>query len=176
MAEKEGIKKKKLSAGENYPRSFHLFLCAPLCRALCTIQATWTVWRYMSCPAPLYKKAGAGVIGVGGWTLFIAFSSCLVLAHCFCHAHLHLLVVSHPSPLFFLSSFSSSPLCFLSGTLPVRLYEYRRVSFKSKDVGAVGQARGAADTPLPHPEQLLNLRNRIISAKVAALFHSQEPR
>lgn len=27
------------------------------------------------------------------------------------------------------------------------------------------KARGAADTPLPHPEQLLNLRNRIISAK-----------
>lgn len=39
---------------------------------------------------------------------------------------------------------------------------------------AVGQARKAADTPLPDPEQLLNLRNRIISAKVAALFHSQE--
>lgn len=35
-------------------------------------------------------------------------------------------------------------------------------------------ARGAADTPLPHPEQLLNLHNRIISAKVAAFFRSQE--
>lgn len=34
--------------------------------------------------------------------------------------------------------------------------------------------RRAADTPLPHPEQLLSLRNGIISAKVAALFHSQE--
>lgn len=31
-----------------------------------------------------------------------------------------------------------------------------------------------SDTPLPHPEQLLNLRNRIIPAKVAALFYSQE--
>lgn len=41
-------------------------------------------------------------------------------------------------------------------------------------MGAVGLARGAADTPLPHPEQLLNLRNRIISAKVAAFFRSQE--
>lgn len=30
-----------------------------------------------------------------------------------------------------------------------------------------------SDTPLPHPEQLLNLRNRIISAKVAALFYCQ---
>ncbi len=39
-----------------------------------------------------------------GWTLFIAFSSCLVLAHCFCHAHLHLPVVSYPSPPFFSSS------------------------------------------------------------------------
>lgn len=109
-----------------------------------------------------------------GWTLFIAFSSCLVLAHCFCHAHLHLPVVSYPSPLFSLRLLSSSPLCFLSEPLPVRFYEYRRVSFKSKDMGAVGQARRAADTPLPHPEQLLKLRNRIISAKVAALFHSQE--
>lgn len=67
----------------------------------------------------------------------------------------------------------SSPR-FVSGPLPVRFYEYCRVSFKSKDIEAVGQARKAADTSLPHPEQLLNLRNRIISAKVAALFHSQE--
>lgn len=41
-------------------------------------------------------------------------------------------------------------------------------------MGAVGLGRGAAATPLPHPEQLLILRNRIISAKVAALFRSQE--
>lgn len=41
-------------------------------------------------------------------------------------------------------------------------------------MGAVGLARGAVDAPLPHPEQLLNLRKRIISAKVAALFRSQE--
>lgn len=41
-------------------------------------------------------------------------------------------------------------------------------------MGAVGLGRRAAATPLPHPEQLLILRNRIISAKVAALFHSQE--
>ncbi len=71
----------------------------------------------------------------------------------------------------------SSPLLsffFLSGTLPVSLYEYSRVSFKSKDMGAVGRARGAADTPLPHPRQLLNLCNRIISAKVAALFVKKE--
>lgn len=159
----------------------------PLSRALCTIQAifraTWTIWRYMSCPALLTKK---GDRWVEGWTLFIAFSSCLVLAHCFCHAHLHLPVVSYPLPpslfsssFLFLSSFflfspPLPPLSLLFSVSPVSFYEYRGVSFKSKDMGAVGQAGGAADTPLPHPEQLLNLRNRIISAKVAALFHSQE--
>lgn len=41
-------------------------------------------------------------------------------------------------------------------------------------MGAVGLRRRAAATPLPHPEQLLILCNRIISAKVAALFRSQE--
>lgn len=38
----------------------------------------------------------------------------------------------------------------------------------------MGLGRGAATTPLPHPEQLLILRNRIISAKVATLFGSHE--
>lgn len=130
------------------------------------------------CRAQHCLKTG---VGVESLTLFIAFSSCLVLAHCFCHAHLHLPVISYPSPFFYISFtpllssiFLSSLLCFLRRHLPVRFYEYRRVSFKSKDMGAVGQARKAADTPLPDPEQLLNLRNRIISAKVAALFHSQE--
>lgn len=33
----------------------------------------------------------------------------------------------------------------------------------------MGRARRAADTPLPHPEQLLILRKRIIFAKVAAV-------
>lgn len=109
---------------------------------------------------------------VEGCTLFIAFSSCLVLAQCFCHAHLHLPVVSHPSPLFFLSS----PLLFSKRQLsPVRLHEYRIVSFKSKDMGAVGQAKRSSGHFSPtHPDQLLSVRNRIISAKVAVLFHSQE--
>lgn len=63
---------------------------------------------------------------------------------------------------------------FPSRTVRVSLYECCRVSLKSTDDGSCGPGRGAADTPLPHPEQLLILRNRIISAKVAALFRSRE--
>lgn len=80
-------------------------------------------------------------------------------------------VLFHPFPSF---SLSILPYLFPSGTVRVGLYECCRVSLKSTDMGAVGLGRGAVAAPLPHPAQLLILRNRIISAKVAALFRSQE--
>lgn len=101
--------------------------------------------------------------------VFIAISPCLVLAHCFCLAHLPL-----ASPFSLIPSPSLPPYFFPSRTVPVSLCEYCGVSLKSTDMGAVGLGRRAAATPLPHPEQLLILRNRIISAKVAALFRSWE--
>lgn len=114
------------------------------------------------------------------YSIFILLGSGSLLLSCSSQSPCHLIFICHflfsffySSPLL-CSSLLSSLLCFLSGPLPFRFYEHCRVSFKSKDIEAVGQARRAADTPLPHPEQLLNLHNRIISAKVAALFHSQE--
>lgn len=127
--EKESRKKRRALAG-NYLYSFHLFLCIP---AACTlwlhtftygnkIQKKFTglfapCWPFSEplgqsgsiCRAQHCLKTG---VGVESLTLFIAFSSCLVLAHCFCHAHLHLPVVSYPSPFFFYISFTpllSSP-------------------------------------------------------------------
>lgn len=104
-----------------------------------------------------------------GGAVFIPISPCLVLAHCFCLAHLPLV-----SPFSLIPSTSLPPYFFPSRTVPVSLCEYCGVSLKSTDMGAVGLGRRAAATPLPHPEQLLILRNRIISAKVTALFHSRE--
>lgn len=97
-------------------------------------------------------------------------SFCLVLAHCFCPARLRFGLVS-PFPLL---PPQSSLIFFPGRTVRVSLYECCRVSLKSTDDGSCGPGRGAADTPLPHPEQLLILRNRIISAKVAVLFRSRE--
>lgn len=121
----------------------------------------------MSCPALLKKKKRKRKGRAEGWTLFIAFSSCLVLAHCF-------LSCSSPSPCRltsippFLSSSSpspspplfSKPSSSLSGCMNTAEFHLNPRTWE-----LWAKARGAADTPLPHPEQLLNLRNRIISAK-----------
>lgn len=122
--------------------------------------------KFQSC---LRKHVVRKEYGFGGG-VFIAISPCLVLAHCFCLAHLPLVspfsLIPSPSP--------PPPYFFPSRTVPVSLCEYCGVSLKSTDMGAVGLGRRATATPLPHPEQLLILCNRIISAKAAALFRSRE--
>lgn len=104
-----------------------------------------------------------------GWTLFIAFSSCLVLAHCFlsCSSPSPCRLTSIPPfPLLSSPSPSPSPPLFskpsssLSGCMNTAEFHLNPRTWE-----LWAKARGAADTPLPHPEQLLNLRNRIISAK-----------
>lgn len=123
----------------------------------------------MSCPALLKKKKKKRKGRAEGWTLFIAFSSCLVLAHCFlsCSSPSPCRLTSIPPfPLLSSPSPSPSPPLFskpsssLSGCMNTAEFHLNPRTWE-----LWAKARGAADTPLPHPEQLLNLRNRIISAK-----------
>lgn len=146
--------------------------CVPLCRSLSpyrpfpeTLGQSGDTCHALRC----LKKGrvyGRGVYSF--YSIFILLGSGSMLLSC-----------SSPSPCRLTSIppfFLSSPLLFSKRQLsPVRLHEYRIVSFKSKDMGAVGQAKRSSGHFSPtHPDQLLSVRNRIISAKVAVLFHSQE--
>lgn len=137
------------------------YICLSAFQGLCThiFRATCRIWRNM--------------LGVNDTVLGDLYNSFLLLG-----SSSLILSCSSPSPscLTLPPYFpSQSPLIFFpSRTVPDSLYEYCRVSLKSTDMGAVGLRRRATATPLPHPEQLLILCNRIISAKVAALFRSQD--
>lgn len=106
-----------------YPCSLH-FLTAHLYlweqdtkeiyRALCTMQAilwaTWTIWKYMSCPA-LLKNGGGGGEFDSFYSIFILLGSGSLLLSCSSPSPCHLISI----PLFFYISFT--PL--LSSSLPL---------------------------------------------------------
>lgn len=87
--------------------------------------------------------------------------SCWVLAHCFCR------LTSFPL-LLLRSPLSSQRTLSTSGSANAAEFHLNPRTWALR-----AKQEEQSDTPLPHPEQLLNLRNRIISAKVAALFYCQ---
>lgn len=88
-----------------------------------------------------------------GSLLFVMLISISLSSHI--HPPSPLLSSSSPSPPLF-----SKPSSSLSGCMNTAEFHLNPRTWE-----LWAKARGAADTPLPHPEQLLNLRNRIISAK-----------
>ena len=98
-------------------------------RPLCTARAARTIWRYTTC---LENKKGEED-GSGGmnsfYSIFILLGSGSLLLSCSSPSPCRL--TSIPSSLF--PSSPSSLLCFPSGPLPVRFYEYRIFSFFFKN-------------------------------------------
>lgn len=163
------IKRKRgenTSAVDNYLCSFHIFVCRPFGVFAPIFRVACRIWRNILCVKNSFFWGGGGG-WVGGYNNFLLLGSGSLLLSCSFPSPSCLTLSPHFPP-------SIPPYFFPSRTVRVSLYECCRVSLKSTDMGAVGLGRGAAATPLPHPEQLLILRNRIISAKVAALFRSQE--
>lgn len=146
------MKKIKGKKAPQQARAIHtasIYSCVPLQPAHCdctpSLMGTW-LWKFRGLFAPrrLFSKPLGQSVGTccaqHCFKKWLGGLSCWVLAHCFCRAHFHLLVVSHPFP-FFCSALLSS--AFGADPLHVWFRECRRVSFKSKDMRALGQARGA---------------------------------
>lgn len=137
-----------------------------------------TLWKFRGLFAPrrLFSKPLGQSVGtccaqhcfkkwLGGWRGFIPLGSGSLLLSC-----------SFPSP----CRLTSFPLLLLSSPLlseptlsPSGSVNAAEFHLNPRTWELWAKQEEQSDTPLPHPEQLLNLRNRIISAKVAALFYCQ---
>lgn len=147
------MKKIKGKKAPQQARAIHtasIYSCVPLQPAHCdctpSLMGTW-LWKFRGLFAPrrLFSKPLGQSVGtccaqhcfkkwLGGWRGFILLGSGSLLLSC-----------SFPSPCRLTSFFCSALLSSAFGADPLHVWfrECRRVSFKSKDMRALGQARGA---------------------------------